>query len=103
MLANDRDIKELAQIPEKISGCGAKLIYLDLAGCSFIDSRIITPIVMLQKKLAKEDCEFEIRIYDSRLLTFFKEIELDRIVKIRDTSGINPIAQNNTSTPVAAN
>lgn len=89
VLTGEREIKELVEIPDKLCGCGAKLVYLDFAGCNFIDSRIISPIILLQRKLAQYGCEFEIRIYDSRLLAFFKEIELDKIVKIRDATRIN--------------
>lgn len=91
ILASELDIKELAQIPEKLQGCGATLVYLDLFQCSFFDSRITSTIIRIHQQLEKEGCQFELRVDNPQLLSFFKDIELDKIVTIID--------QNATASP----
>ena len=86
IIANDTDIAELNRIPDKFKDCGAQLIYLDLAGCSFVDSRIVSPIVKLANFLDSMACGFEVRVSDERLYAFFTAIELDKIVKIEKCS-----------------
>ncbi|MBD3392088.1 MAG: hypothetical protein GF418_08430 [Chitinivibrionales bacterium] len=85
VLAADTDMQELGEITGKVTGTGARLVYLDLQGCSFVDSRIVSPIVRINKELQTAGCRFELRISDDRLRGFFKEIELDRIVAIRES------------------
>ncbi len=95
VLAADSDVKELSAAGEKLIGSGATLVYLDLVGCTLVDSRIISPIVRLQKQLEQGGCRFEVRVSDERLLSFFREIELDKIVTIRE---LNTESMNNHST-----
>jgi hypothetical protein len=74
-------------MPEKLNGCGAKLVYLDLAECCFVDPMIVSPIITLQKKFEDQGVQFEIRISGNALVSFFREI--DHIVRVRDITALS--------------
>jgi hypothetical protein len=81
-ITDDAIMKELGRIGEKLDGCGARLVFIDLAGCSFVDSRIVAPIAKIQKYLKSSGCNFEVRLSDLKLQSFFKAIGLGNIITI---------------------